>query len=101
MDRSAQAGPAYFAYSADYMIDSDHAEILDVKATSSVRQAELSAMQTMVDRVNDIFDLMPEHMISDPAYGTGPLLEWLVKERSIAPHIPVVDKSARKDGTFE
>jgi len=29
------------------------------------------------------------------------MLEWLVVERGIAPHIPVFDKSARKDGTFE
>ena len=83
------------------MIDTDHAVILDVEATRSVRQAELGAMQTMVDRVTDRFDLTPERMIADTAYGTGPLLEWLVKERGIAPHIPVVDKSGRKDGTFE
>lgn len=82
------------------MIDTDHAVILDVEATRSVRQADLGAMQTMVDRVSDTFDLTPERMIADTAYGTGPLLEWLVKDRGIAPHIPVVDKSGRKDGTF-
>lgn len=98
---AARKGPAYFAYSANYMIDTDHAVILDVEATRSVRQAELGAMQTMVDRVSDTFDLTPERMIADTAYGTGPLLEWLVKDRGIAPHIPVVDKSGRKDGTFE
>jgi hypothetical protein len=27
-------------------------------------------------------------------------LEWLVNEAKIAPHIPVVDKSKREDGTF-
>lgn len=98
---AARKGPAYFAYSANYMIDTDHAVILDVEATRSVRQAELGAMQTMVDRVHTNFDLQPERMIADTAYGTGPLLEWLVKERGIAPHIPVVDKSGRKDGTLE
>ena len=25
---------------------------------------------------------------------------WLVEKRNIAPHIPVIDKSARHDGTF-
>lgn len=98
---AARKGPAYFAYSVNYMIDTDHAVILDIEATRSVRQAELGAMQTMVDRVCDTFDLRPERMIADTAYGTGPLLEWLVKDRGIAPHIPVVDKSGRKDGTFE
>ncbi len=98
---AARKGPAYFAYSANYMIDTDHAVILDVEATRSVRQAELGAMQTMLDRTNDTFDIDPERMIADTAYGTGPLLEWLVQERGIAPHIPVVDKSGRTDGTFE
>ena len=58
-------------------------------------------MQTMLDRTNDKFGIHPERMIADTAYGTGPLLEWLVQERGIAPHIPVVDKSGRTDGTFE
>ena len=98
---AARKGPAYFAYYANYMIDTDHAVILDVEATRSVRQAELGAMQTMLDRTKDTFDINPERMIADTAYGTGPLLEWLVQERGIAPHIPVVDKSGRTDGTFE
>ena len=29
------------------------------------------------------------------------MLDWLVVQRGIAPHIPVIDKSGRKDGTFE
>lgn len=29
------------------------------------------------------------------------MLDWLVEKRGIAPHIPVIDKSGRKDGTFE
>ena len=28
-------------------------------------------------------------------------LSWLVEEKGIEPHIPVFDKSARRDGTFE
>lgn len=38
---------------------------------------------------------------ADTAYGTGEMLDWLVRQRGIAPHIPVFDKSARRDGTFE
>ena len=98
---AARKGPAFFAYSANYMIDTDHAVILDVEASRSVRQAELGAMQTMLDRTKETFDINPERMIADTAYGTGPLLDWLVRERGIAPHIPVVDKSGRTDGTFE
>lgn len=98
---AARKGPAFFAYSNNYLIDTDNAVILDVEATRSVRQAELGAMQTMLDRTSDKFDIHPERMIADTAYGTGPLLEWLVQKRGIAPHIPVVDKSGRTDGTYE
>lgn len=28
------------------------------------------------------------------------MLDWLVEKRGIAPHIPVIDKSGRKDGTI-
>ncbi|UWQ26677.1 IS1182 family transposase [Leisingera aquaemixtae] len=97
----ARGGPAYFAYSANYLIDTDNAVILDVEATRSIRQAEIGAVRTMVDRVTDTFGLKPERLIADTAYGTGPMLNWLAEERGIAPHIPVVDKSSRKDGTFE
>lgn len=97
----ARGGPAYFAYSANYLIDTDNGVILDVEASRSIRQAEVGAVQTMVDRVNDTFDLMPERLIADTAYGTAEMLDWLDRQRGIAPHIPVIDKSGRKDGTFE
>ncbi len=53
----------------------------------------------MLDRVKARFDLHPERLIADTAYGTGPMLGWLV-DRKIAPHIPVFDKSGRNDGTW-
>ncbi len=56
-------------------------------------------MRTMLGRVKDRFDLDPERPIADAAYGSGPMLDWLVK-RDIKPHIPVLDQSARKDGTW-
>src|SRR5438309_7059583 len=34
------------------------------------------------------------------AYGSGANLNWLVTDKKIAPHIPVIDKSKRDDGTF-
>jgi hypothetical protein len=36
----------------------------------------------------------------DTAYGSAANLEWLVKEKGISPHVPVIDKSKRDDGTF-
>ncbi len=52
----------------------------------------------MVDCVEERFDLKPQRLVSDTAYGTGPLLGWMVEEKRIAPHVPVWDKSERKDG---
>ena len=54
----------------------------------------------MIDRTMDRFGLYPERLIADSAYGAGPMLESLVEERGIEPHIPVFDKSKRADGTF-
>jgi hypothetical protein len=73
--------------------------IVDVEATSSIRQAEVGSTRTMLERVKTRFDLHPECLIADTAYGTGPMLGWLV-DRKIAPHIPVFDKSGRSDGTW-
>lgn len=98
---AARKGPAYFAYSTNYLIDTYNAVILDVEATRSVRQAEVGAARTMIDRVAKSYNLKPERLIADTAYGSAPMLDWLVQGRGITPHIPVIDKSGRKDGTFE
>ena len=45
----------------------------------------------MIDRVQKVHNLMPERLIADTAYGSGPMLDWLVEKRGIAPHIPVID----------
>ena len=96
---AARKGPAFFAYSTNYLIDTDHAVIVDVEATRSIRQAEVGSVRSMLDRVKDRFDLHPERIIADTAYGSGPMLGWLV-DRKIAPHIPVIDKAGRTDGTW-
>src|SRR6201982_1237754 len=44
--------------------------------------------------------MKPERLAADTAYGSGANLDWLVNEKKIAPHIPVIDKSRREDGTF-
>ncbi|MGB3554123.1 MAG: IS1182 family transposase, partial [Jannaschia sp.] len=75
---AARKGPAFFSYSDNYLIDTDHSVILDVETTRSIRQAEVGSTKTMLDRVKDRFDLHPERLIADTAYGTGPMLGWLV-----------------------
>jgi hypothetical protein len=54
----------------------------------------------MIERTEERFDIKPERLAADTAYGSGANLNWLVKDKKIAPHIPVIDKSKRDDGTF-
>ena len=73
---------------------------MDVEPSRAIRQAEVSAARTMIKRTEQRFDIKPERLAGDTAYGSGANLNWLVNEAKIAPHIPVVDKSKREDGTF-
>jgi transposase len=97
---AAHRGPAFFAYSANYLIDTDNAIVVDVEATTAIRQAEMTAAKRMVERSMTRFDLHPERLIGDTAYGSAEMLNWLVNEQGIEPHIPVFDKSHHTDGTF-
>jgi transposase len=96
----AQRGPAFFAYSDNYLIDLKHAVIVDVEATTAIRQAEVTAAQRMIKRTADRFAIEPARLAADTGYGSAEMLGWLVEDRGIEPHIPVFDKSQRTDGTF-
>lgn len=97
---AAHRGPAFFAYSANHLVDAENAIIVDVEATTAIRQAEILAAKRMVARSLERFELDPERLIDDTAYGSAEMLDWLVHDRGIEPHIPVFDKSQRTDGTF-
>jgi len=96
----AMRGPAFFAYADNYLIDVKCGIIMDVEASRAIRQAEVGAAKTMIDRTEDRFGLKPKRLAADSAYGSGPTLDWLVHDKKIAPHIPVIDMERRKDGTF-
>src|SRR6187399_562312 len=96
----AMRGPAFFAYSDNYLIDVKFGVIMDVEASRAIRQAEVGAAKTMIERTEERFDLKPERLAADTAYGSAANLNWLVNEKGISPHIPVIDKSKREDGTF-
>jgi transposase len=96
----AHKGHAFFAYATNYLIDTDHGVIVDVEATRAIRQAEVGAARTMLERTQDRFGLKPDYLTADSAYGSAENLAWLVKQKKITPHIPVFDKSTRTDGTF-
>ena len=90
-------GPAFYAYSTNYLIDVQAGIIVDVEATPAWRTAEIKATRTMIERVEEWFELKPERLIGDMAYGVAPMLGWLVEQERIAPHIPVWDRTQRDD----
>jgi transposase len=96
----ANGDRAFFAYSTNYLVDLENAVIVDVEATAPIRQAEAGAAQTMIERTRNRFGLYPELLAADTAYGSAEMLGWLVDDEGIEPHIPVFDKSERKDGAF-
>jgi hypothetical protein len=91
---------AGYAYSDNYLIDLKHAVIVDVEATTTIRQAEVGAAKTMLDRTAEQFDLTPSRRVADGGYGSAEMVGWLVDERGIEPHVNLIDESERTDGTF-
>ena len=82
----AHKGPAFFAYSDNYLIDVKFGVILDVEAFRAIRQAEVGAARTMIERTEERFGLKPARLVGDTAYGAAPMLNWLVEEKDIAPY---------------
>jgi Transposase DDE domain len=89
-----------FAYSTNYLVDVDAGIIIDVEATPALRTAEVNATRTMIDRVQERFDLTPDRLIGDMGYGAAELLGWMVDEKAIAPHVPLWDRTQRHDETL-
>ena len=81
-------------------IDVKFGVIVDVEASRAIRQAEVGAAKTMIDRTEDRFGLKPARLAADTAYGSAATLDWIVNAKKIAPHIPVFDKSRRDDGSL-
>ncbi len=88
-----------FAYHANYPIDNKCGVIVDAEGNRANRIDENQACVDMVARVARRFGLKPKRLAADTAYGNAATLKTLVAH-GIEPHIPVIDKSARNDGTF-
>ena len=99
--RTNRSGMAVYSYSVNYLVDCEASVIMDVEGSGAIRQAEVNVTREMIDRVVATYDIKPKRLAADTAYGSAPMLNWLVEEKDIEPHIPVFDKSARKVGTFE
>jgi hypothetical protein len=96
----APGGPAFFAYSTSYLVDVQAGVIVDVEAISAHRTQEVAATRTMLGRVERRFEMKPNHLIGDMASGAAELLDWMVSEKEIPPHVPVWDKTQRTDETL-
>ncbi len=97
---AAPGGPAYYAYSTNYLMDIQAGIIVDVEATPALRTPEVWSTKTMVERVKDRFDLEPKKLIGDTAYGTAAFLNWMVNEAKIEPHVPVWERGEGEDDRF-
>src|SRR5450755_2683675 len=96
----AMKSAAFFAYADNYLIDVKFGIIMDVEASRAIWQAEVGASRTMIERTQACFGIKPQLLAADSAYGSAQNLDWLVNKQEIAPHVPVLDKSKREDGTF-
>jgi hypothetical protein len=55
----AHKGPAFFAYSDNYLIDVKFGVIVDVEASRAIRQAEVGAATTMIERTEERLGRLP------------------------------------------
>jgi transposase len=97
---AAHGGRPIYAYSTNYLVDTDAGIIVDVEATQPHRTLEVNSTRTMVERVEARFALKPKRLIADTAYGNAKMLQWMVEDKAIEPHVPVWEKGERTDGTF-
>ena len=54
---------AFFAYADNYLIDVKFGVIIDVEASRAIRQAEVGAAKTMIERTEERFGLKPERKL--------------------------------------
>jgi len=97
---AAPGGPAFYAYSTNYLVDTDAGIVVDVEATPAHRTLEVQSTRTMIERLEDRFAIKTKKLIGDTAYGTAEFLGWMVKDKGIEPHVPLWEKGERTDGTF-
>ena len=64
---AAPGGPAFYAYSTNYLIDTDHGIIMDVEPSTANRTPEVETTKTMINRVEGRFGIKPKRLIGDTA----------------------------------
>lgn len=82
---AAHGGPAFYAYSTNYLIDLKSAIIVDVEATPTTHGDEINVTKTLIDRVGERFDLKLDRLLGDTVYGSAELLGWMINDKQIEP----------------
>jgi hypothetical protein len=95
---AAHRARGVYAYSTNYLVDTDHGIIVDVEPSTANRTREVETTKTMIERVESRFGIKPKRLIGDTAYGTAAMLNWIVETAQIEPHAPVWQKY---EGTAE
>ena len=95
---AAHRARGVYAYSTNYLVDTDHGIIMDVEPSTANRTQEVETTKTMIERVDAHFGIKPKRLIGDTAYGTAAMLNWIVETKRIEPHTPVWQKY---EGTAE
>ncbi len=64
---AAPGGPAFYAYSTNYLADTEAGIMVDVAATPAHRSQEVESARTMIDRVKERFAIKPDKLMGDTA----------------------------------
>jgi hypothetical protein len=78
----AMGGPAFFAYADNYLIDVRAAVIVDVEASRAIRQAEVGAARTMIERTASSFGLRPQRLAERRCCPNTPVRRFLAASMS-------------------
>jgi len=97
VDRRASR-PAFFAYSANYLIDADNAIIVEVDDDRDP-PGEILAAKRMIERSLEHFDLYPERLIGDTGLRLCRDAELLVHDRGSS-RTSQCSTNPAHDGTF-
>ena len=83
-----------FGYGLNYLIDNEHAIIVDVEPTPARTFDEVRATAIMLDRTKARLGIKPKRLAADTAYGTGKFLGWLGRPGGRTAHSASLERDA-------
>src|SRR5260221_7379609 len=89
-------GQLFYAFRLGDAVSEDHlVRKIDAALDLSWLRSELTSHYSSIGRLSIDPDLMIRMLVVGYVFAIAPMLNWLVEEKGIAPHIPVFDKSKR------